>query len=223
MATFDTIPALRPDEEFPIGNYVNPYKQARAGAWLSMLEVLDHQDFATQIEKDNRPITNSPSSRRLKMHTASLTLCRAWDGTTGIKGFQYARDGYRTAAAFDNAANYLPAYAVDLSPEIKQMSRPDEQLHRAREFGRAAWQSMQMYDGIYRVFNRLLEHSKSRYDLSLDAHYEFFRAGMALPYSLAVAGNLYGYTPAYTSFQSHDKNGQKMDLATTNFERFFTT
>ena len=186
MATHDKLPMLLP---FPAGNWVDPATEQRAEQWLSSVENQDHDRFFERIKVYSRPtpITSGIGRTTYQTHVAALKLCEQWDVTTGDDR-RLATHGYEVATAFTREVRYLPSWSLDFTDDLKEMQKNQKDL--ARQFARSAWIGMASYTYVHDTFQRLFQHSVSRFYIATEGDENHFKAGMALPYMFGWASGL---------------------------------
>jgi hypothetical protein len=189
MYSGDKIPGLLPNRQFPLNDIIDTYKEDKANTWFEKIEKMDRGQFVMHMTTFREPTAIVASPGVYKNYHAGVRLCRKWDEVHG--GDKHcAITGYKVALLFAQETQYLPGFGgADLSMELAQMQRPDEQLYRAQNFARVAWHGMATYPRVHTAFERLLEHSKARFSLP-DESREYYQAGMALPYMLAFTAGL---------------------------------
>lgn len=225
MATYDRIPDILPNKQFPIGDICDSHKQAKADAWIGGIAKQSLGQFVSMLNLSSRIHPTIITDKSAKTHNEALALCKAWDRVENIDGtkdyFRFSSVGYRLMLAFNKETQYLPFYNMDFSQELSQMRLPEENLYRAREYAYAAWSCMQQYGNVHRTLTELLEEAGKKVDLVPDDHRQLFQAGMALPFNLGLTARLIGYTKPFSSFNSRDGSGNLMNIATTDFNTFF--
>jgi hypothetical protein len=210
----DTIPNLSHTEPFPLGDVNDVHKERLANEWITGIEAQPCDQFMRNVRITYAP-TAIIGSAAYKTHNAAMNLCKSWDEVKA-NGSELALSGYKIAMAFTKATHYLPGINFDFVDQLKQMQRPDEQLYRAREFARVAWQGMEQYPHVHDKFEHILDHSRTKFVIQSDENLEYFQAGMALSYILTTAAQLAIGTPDFKGM-----TGEKVNLRTAEFGQLF--
>lgn len=212
----ERIPELHPNRQFPIGDITDRYKIDRANQWFNDVEKMDNAQFSTTVQIRHKPSWLAKNTTPHNNYYSGLRLCNAWD-QNAIINKRLATTGYMVTLAFNETVHYLPTPNIDLSSDLNRMQQPNESLQRVCDFGKTAWRSMQRHPNVYATFERIYEHSKTRWDLDLDEDSEYFLAGLTLPYIMSVTARLINYTPPFNGMKS-----ERQDLRTVEFGRLFT-
>jgi hypothetical protein len=194
MATFEIIPEIMNNMQFPIGDLVDTHKDKKVNEWFDSAFDMDRDRLWTTIKYNYAP-TYIDGNNACLTHSEAVALCMDWDRAND-NGTPYVRMGYRLAMTFNQQTRYLPKCDIDLTDDLSQMRRPEKdggRLHSSREFGRTAWKSMELYPNVNGTFQRLVDLALQRYDLHPDEALEDFQTGMSLPFMFAWASRLHGY------------------------------
>jgi hypothetical protein len=205
MATHEVIPELT-SQPFPLGDITDKETQLRAEAWLVDMADKDFAEYGATIKSHNKPHFTK-GLNVMRNYAGAVALCKVWDESrpryddSGDEAMPFALIGYRLAMTFNQQTSYLGQATADHTKYLEQMARHDTeggQREMAREFGRFAWEGMAYYPNVFGVFEQVLEIGKTRFDLYPSDNREYFQAGMALPYVLAIAAGL-DHTPEFNS------------------------
>lgn len=203
------------NKQFPIGDVTDAHKDKAVNEWFESIEKMDHNQFRMHVQINHKPTVMVASTGPYKNYNSAAQLCRKWDEVRGDNR-HFAATGYIVAMAFNQRTNYLPSPIHNLSVELAHM-HDDADPQSAPNFARTAWYGMSTYPRVFGTYERLYEHSRSRYDIVAEENSDYFLAGMMLPYILASASRLIGYTPEFKGLK-----GEKYNLQTTDFNQFFT-
>ena len=217
MYSRDTAAEISPNRQFPLGDITDTRKEEIANDWLNTAGEMDSRYFMSRIQMSYKPTPIIAGTHGYQTCNAAVNLCRTWDAAKGDKR-NFALTGYIVSMAFNNEVHYLPSCKMNLTAELNQMQRPDEQRFRAQIFAQTAWRGMQQYPNVHDKFERLLEHSQTRFEIQPYDNREYFQAGMALTYILSATARLKDYIPDFTCMTD-----EKMNLRTTPFSKFFST
>ena len=179
----ERLPIAKEGGQFPYGDIDTVHRTAMVDQWLDSVKGynpprwLNYMMYTSRTTStDNRPVHNN--------FTSGLRLCNAWDTNANVTD-KYAVLGYISSRAFTLDTKLLPQWTTDISDEIQQMQREQQD---AITFGRVAINGMYAsYPVLAKQYGKLYDHVVNLFTISDDREKGYLQAGIALPYMMTTA------------------------------------